>query len=123
MILVDTSVWIDHLRNPEPRLQELLNANSVLAHPMVAGELACGNITDRARFLRRMDAMPQAPELTHAAVRDFIEAENLMGRGIGYIDAHILCSTVRHDGTLLWTRDSRLNQLALELSVAYDETS
>ena len=123
MILVDTSVWIDHLRSPEPRLQELLNANSVLAHPMVAGELACGNITDRARFLRRMDAMPRAEERTHAEVRDFMESEGLMGRGIGYIDAHILGSTVRRDGAQLWTRDSRLNRIAQELSVAYDEMS
>ena len=123
MILVDTSVWIDHLRSPEPRLQELLNANSVLAHPMVAGELACGNIQNRERFLRRMDAMPQADERTHAEVRDFIESEGLTGRGIGYIDSHILCSTARHDGALLWTRDSRLGRLAEELSVAYDETS
>ena len=90
---------------------------------MVAGELACGNITDRARFLRRMDAMPQAGERTHADIRDFIESENLMGRGIGYIDAHLLYSTLRHDGALLWTRDSRLSRIAQELSVAYDDTS
>ena len=123
MILVDTSVWIDHLRSPEPKLQELLSANEVLAHPLVAGELACGNITDRARFLRRMDAMPQVEERTHAEVRDFIGSENLMGRGIGFIDAHLLYSTLRHDDTLLWTRDARLSRIARELSVAYDETS
>ena len=122
MILVDTTVWIDHLRSPEPELQELLNANEVLAHPMVSGELACGNVADRARFLRRMDAMPQAEERTHSEVRDFIESEGLMGRGIGYIDAHLLYSAFRHEVALIWTRDARLNRIAHELSVAYDET-
>ena len=122
MILVDTSVWIDHLRSPEPELQELLNANEVLAHPMVSGELACGNITDRARFLRRMDAMPQAGERTHSEVRDFIDSENLVGRGIGYIDAHLLYAALCHEDSLFWTRDTRLNRIAQELSVAYDET-
>ena len=122
MILVDTSVWIDHLRRPEQALLEQLRANNVLTHPVVVGELACGNLPDRATFLRNMDAMPEIREGTHQEVRDLIESARLMGRGIGLMDAHLLYSVLHQEGALLWTRDERLNRIAQELSVAYAET-
>ena len=95
MILVDTSVWIDHLRCPERALPEQLKANNVLTHPIVVGELACGNLPDRATFLRHMDAIPEIREGTHQEVRDLIESARLMGRGIGLMDAHMLYSVLR----------------------------
>ena len=122
MILVDTSVWIDHLRRPEQALLEQLRANNVLTHPVVVGELACGNLPDRTAFLRNMDAMPEIREGTHQEVRDLIESARLMGRGIGLMDAHLLYSVLHQEDTLLWTRDERLNRIAQELFVAYAET-
>ena len=122
MILVDTSVWIDHLRRPEQALREQLRANNVLTHPVVVGELACGNLPDRTTFLRNMDAIPEIREGTHQEVRDLIESARLMGRGIGLMDAHLLYSVLHQEGALLWTRDQRLNRIARELSVAYAET-
>ena len=86
MILVDTSVWIDHLRRPERALLEQLRANNVLTHPVVVGELACSNLPDRTMFLRNMDAMPEIREGTHQEVRDLIESARLMGRGIGLLE-------------------------------------
>ena len=122
MILVDTSVWIDHLRHPESTLLEQLRANNVLTHPLVVGELACGNLPDRTTLLQNMDAMPEIREGTHQEVRDLIESARLMGRGIGLMDAHLLYSVLHQEGALLWTRDQRLNRIAQELSVAYAET-
>ncbi len=122
MILVDTSVWIDHLRRPEQALLAQLEANNVLTHPVVIGELACGNLPDRTTFLRNMDAMPVIREGTHQEVRDLIESARLMGRGIGLMDAHMLYSVLHQEGALLWTRDERLNRIAQELSVPYAET-
>ena len=121
MILVDTSVWVDHLRRPERALLEQLRASNVLTHPLVVGELACGNLPDRTTFLRHMDAMAVIREGTHQEVRDLIESTRLMGRGIGLIDAHLLYSVLHQEGALLWTRDERLNRIAQELSVAYAE--
>ena len=121
MILVDTSVWIDHLRRPEPVLLKQLNDNNVLTHPVVVGELACGNLPDRTTFLRSMDAMTEISEGTHQEVRDFIESARLMGRGVGLMDAHLLYSVLHQEGVLLWTRDERLNRIAEELSVSYSE--
>lgn len=122
MILVDTSVWIDHLRRPERALLEQLISNNVVTHPIVVGELACGNLVDRTTFLRNMDAMPEITEGTHQEVRNHIESASLMGRGIGLMDAHLLYSVLHQVGTLLWTRDERLNRIAQELSVAHAET-
>ena len=121
MILVDTSVWIDHLRWPEIALLDQLKANNVLTHPMVIGELACGNLPERPTFLRNMDAMPRIEVGTHQQVRDLIESEQLMGRGIGLMDVHLLYSVLHGERALLWTRDERLNRIAKEFSVAYCE--
>lgn len=123
MILVDTSVWIDHLRSPELVLQEQLNRNNVLTHSIVVGELACGNLPKRKAFLKNLDALPKIMEGTHQDIRDLIETKKLMARGIGLMDAHLLYSALQQKGALLWTRDKNLRQLAQEQSVSYVETT
>lgn len=92
MILVDTSVWIDHLRKPEPRLIAALEAGQVLMHPFVVGELACGNLTHRVELLSLLHDLPPAPVATDAEALGFIGRRELMGRGIGYLDVHLLAS-------------------------------
>ncbi len=123
MILVDTSVWIDHLRSPEPELVELLRTDEVLIHTMIIGELACGTFKTRAQRLRDWWALPRIAELNHDRVVSVIESRNLMGRGIGFVDAHLLCAVLSHNGTALWTRDRRLEELAQELGVVFSESA
>lgn len=123
MILVDTSVWIDHLRSGERRLSEALEGERVLMHPFVLGELACGNLGDRSRVLRLFAELPSAPTATDAEALEFIERRALMGRGIGYLDVHLLASTALHGDARLWTRDRRLAAAAEELELAFAERS
>ena len=122
MILVDTSVWIDHLQTSELDLLENLRSGQVLMHPMVVGELACGNLPMRADTLRRMKSLPQINELSHEMVLSHIESRNLKGRGIGFIDAHLICSVLDRGETLLWTRDKRLKRVAQDLRVAFSDS-
>lgn len=122
MILVDTSVWIDHLQTSELDLLENLRSGQVLMHPMVVGELACGNLPMRTETLRRMRSLPQINELSHEMVLSHIESRNLTGRGIGFIDAHLICSVLEHGETLLWTRDKRLKRIAQDLRVAFSDS-
>ena len=120
MILVDTAVWIDHLRGVETRLPSLLYANEVLVHPLVVGELACGNLHNRHDVLRLLGGLPQTPVAADDEVLRFIERRHLMGRGIGYIDAHLLAAAALAAPALLWTSDERLRGMAARLSLAYD---
>ncbi len=120
MILVDTSVWIDHLRTGDDRLAELLGSSQVLAHPFVIGELACGNLRKRDDLLRLLNDLPQAPVASHGEVLHFVKSHRLMGQGIGYIDAHLLASAALAEAALLWTRDVRLQKLARKLQLAVD---
>ena len=108
MILVDTSIWIDHLRQRDERLSKLLNQCQVLAHPFVIGELALGNLQNRAAILGALQDLPQAPVATEGEVLSFIEQNALYGIGIGYIDAHLLAAVLLSPGATLWTRDKRL---------------
>jgi predicted nucleic acid-binding protein len=121
MILVDTSVWIDHLRSGEPSLAAALESGRVLMHPFVLGELACGNLKNRSEVLRLMGDLPTAPTATDPEALDFIERRALMGRGIGYIDVHLLASAALDGVARLWTRDRRLSAAAAELELAFDE--
>ena len=123
MILADTSVWVDHLRNPETELIRHLSADNILTHPIVIGELACGNLPNREQFLREMELLPAVASRTHDEVRGFIESERLMGRGISFMDAHLLYSALSYQDVQLWTRDRRLNRIAEEMSVSYIEAS
>ena len=119
MILVDTAVWIDHLRGGEALLVSLLHDNQVLVHPMVVGELACGNLHNRDDVLELLGGLPEAPVAADDEVLVFIERHRLMGRGIGYIDGHLLAATALAEPTLLWTSDRRLMDVAAHLSLAY----
>lgn len=119
MILADTSVWIDHLRSGEPQLSSLLDDGSVLMHPFVLGEMACGNLRNRKVVLELLADLPHAIVATEAEVLDFIEHHFLMGRGIGYVDAHLLASVSLSDSTRLWTRDRRLEAAAETLDVSF----
>ena len=122
MILVDTSVWIDHLRSAESELINLLGADRVLIHSMIIGELACGSLKNRTQRLSDWKALPGITEVSHASVLSAIESKNLMGRGIGFVDAHLLCAVLNHNSTLLWTRDRSLKRIAEECGVIFPET-
>ena len=114
MILVDTSVWIDHLRKGDAELARKLEAGDVLAHPFVIGELACGNLANRHAILALLRTLPAAQVASDDEVLGFIERRKLMGRGIGYIDVHLLASLALTHGSRLWTRDKRLAAVASE---------
>ncbi len=118
MILVDTSVWIDHFRSNDNDLVALLNNSQVLMHPYVSGELACGNLANRAEVLHLLAALPQISTATDAEVQFFIEQRSLMGKGIGYIDAHLLAAVALDGSAKIWTRDKRLHKVAENLSFA-----
>jgi predicted nucleic acid-binding protein len=118
MILVDTSVWIDHLRTGDKSLSNLLDAGRVLAHPFVTGELALGNLRQRAIILDALSDLPQAKVATDTEVRHFIDGHALFGRGIGYVDAHLLAAVRLTAGAALWTRDKRLQKVADRLKLA-----
>ncbi len=122
MILVDTSIWIDHLRTGNTRLASLLEASQVLAHPFVTGELACGNLRQRDEILRLLDALPQAPLASPAEALYFIDQHRLMGQGIGYIDVHLLAATALAENARLWTGDKRLKKAASRMKLAFDES-
>ncbi|WP_422126676.1 type II toxin-antitoxin system VapC family toxin [Thioalkalivibrio sulfidiphilus] len=121
MILVDTSVWVDHLRTGDAVLAELLNRSQVLMHPFVVGELACGNLRNRSEVLRLLKDLPQAVVASDEEVLFFIERNALKGLGIGYVDAHLLAAVTLGGSTQLWTRDKRLRSVAETLSLAYGE--
>ena len=121
MILADTSVWVDHLRAGDPVLGERLNRSQVLMHPFVIGELACSNLHNRGEVLRLLKALPQAIVASHEEVLFFIERNALMGRGIGYVDAHLLAATALGGSTPLWTRDKRQRSVAEALNLAHGE--
>lgn len=118
MILVDTSVWIDHFRSSNRQLVQLLEANLVSVHPWVVGELACGNLADRANVFSLLNAMPQLPVASEAEALFFIERNSLAGKGIGYIDVHLLAAATLGSARL-WTLDKRLLAAAEGLGLAY----
>ena len=117
MILVDTSVWVEHLRHGLPRLARHLQEGEVLIHPWVIGELACGNLRNRSQVLELMQGLPAATVASDAEVLLLIERDRLMGLGIGYMDAHLLASA-RLSHCRLWTQDRRLAAVAQEQGLA-----
>ena len=121
MILVDTSVWVDHLRNRVAQLEGLLASGEVLMHPMIVGQLACGAMSNRDRQLRLWRCLPVLTEQPHRRVLEVIESKQLMGRGIGFIDAHLLCAALDRKCASLWTRDKRLRLIAEEAGIAFME--
>ena len=117
MILVDTSVWVDHLRNGNAALARLLESGEAFCHPFIVGELACGDLRRRTEVLALLAHLPAVPTIEHHEVLAFIDAHKLMGAGIGWIDAHLLASTLL-SRTRLWTMDRPLARAALKLGVA-----
>jgi predicted nucleic acid-binding protein len=123
LILVDTSVWVDHLRRGDPGLVALLERAAVVMHPFVMGEIACGSLKDRQSLLELLHDLPRAVIATDNEAMQFIERHRLYGKGIGYIDVHLLASVALTDGAQLWTRDQRLRQVAAAMGFAYSETA
>jgi predicted nucleic acid-binding protein len=117
MILVDTSVWIDHFRSADSRLTDLLLDGQVMSHAFVAGELACGNLRRRADLIALLAALPQLSVVGSEDAMRFIDAHRLMGRGLGWVDIHLLAS-VSASRERLWTRDRRLAEAAHRIGVA-----
>jgi len=120
LILVDTSVWIDHLHRPVAFLAEALEAEDVLIHPLIVGEVACGEIARRREILGLLSMLPSSVIASDAETLHFIERHHLMGKGIGYIDVHLLASVTLTDGAQLWTRDKRLAAIAAQLRIGFE---
>jgi predicted nucleic acid-binding protein len=119
MILVDTSIWIDHFHRSEATLSALLNDAQVCTHPMIIGELALGTLRDRKTILALLSDLPRSAVATHAEVLPFVELHNLYGVGLSLVDAHLLAA-VRLSAYRLWTRDRRLQLAAAKLGVSSD---
>jgi predicted nucleic acid-binding protein len=122
LILVDTSVWVDHLRRGDAELADLLERGGVVMHPFVIGEIACGSLADRSSILELLQDLPAAVVADNDEVLGFIERLGLHGKGIGYVDVHLLASVKLTDGARLWTRDKRLRAAAGDLGCAHQDT-
>jgi predicted nucleic acid-binding protein len=117
MVLVDTSVWISHLREGNARLKNLLLDGEVVCHPFVIGELACGNLKNRADILLLLQSLPVATQAAHEEVMRFLEDHRLMGKGLGYIDVHLMASALL-TGAPIWTLDKSLHQVSTKLGIS-----
>ena len=120
MVLVDTSVWIEHLKRSLPHLSSLLGEGLVLCHEFVMGELACGNLKNREEILQLLEDLPQALMAQKDEVLTLIHSHRLYGKGIGWVDAHLLAATkISH--AKIWTLDKKLKILSHTLGMSYDE--
>lgn len=122
MILVDTSVWVEHFRRTVPELVARLERNEVMIHPFIIGELACGNLVNRDETLELLSQLRPATVSEHDEVLGYISGRHLYGRGVGYVDVHLL-SSASIDGALLWTGDKRLHSVAAELGLAVSRSA
>lgn len=118
MVLVDTSIWVVHLRNGNIGLETLLNKGNVVCHPFIVGELACGNLKNRVEILSLLQTLPMAIHGEHEEVMRFTEDHTLMGKGLGYIDIHLIVSAIITE-IPLWTVDKKLNEISLKLEIGY----
>lgn len=116
MMLVDTSVWVDHLRRGNSGLVRALESSEVWCHPFIEGELACGNLRNRQEILSLLSSLRHAPLATHAEVLHFVETRHLMGTGLGWVDVHLLASALLA-GIRLWSLDWRLQEAAESLGI------
>jgi predicted nucleic acid-binding protein len=116
MVLADTSVWVRHFRRGEPALADLLSGGRILMHPFISGELACGNLKSRAATLSGLDALPSAELASNKEVFELVQDRRLWGRGLAWVDAHLLASALlSHCG--LWTLDKKLGEAAAKLGL------
>jgi hypothetical protein len=122
VILVDTSVWVDHLRRGNPQMVRLLELNMVFLHPGVIGELACGTLRNRAELLEHLSNLTQVTQASDVEVMAFLEHNKLYGRGVGWVDLHLLASALLTNCPF-WTMDRRLSQIAFDLDVAFTPAS
>ena len=117
MVLVDTSVWVSHLRQGDARLKALLIDGQVVCHPFIIGELACGNLMNRHEILSLLRSLPAAILAQHNEVMQFIEDHRLMGKGLGYVDVHLMASALL-TGVPIWTLDKGLDEASTELGIS-----
>jgi predicted nucleic acid-binding protein len=122
MILVDTSVWVNHFRQSNPRLRQALEDGHVLMHPFVIGEIACGSLASRAKVLGDLQRLPSAVAADHDEVMGFLEQHRLFGEGITWIDVHLLASA-RLSNCRLWTLDAHLHTAATKFHIGYSATN
>jgi len=122
MVLVDTSVWVSHLRDGDSLLESLLNSGLVVCHPFIVGELACGNLKKHSKILSLLNALPFVKSATHEEVMRFIDLRHLMGKGLGYVDVHLLSSAILSEAPIL-TYDQKLRAIAVKLNVHYKKSS
>ena len=120
MVLVDTSVWIEHFRHGRIGLEKQLNDGDVVCHLFIIGELACGNLSNRAEILSLMLALPLAKHAEHEEVLHSIEHYKLMGKGLGYVDMHLIASAILSK-VPIWTRDKKLREVSSKLGLAYQQ--
>ena len=118
IILVDTSVWINYLREGDPNLSQLLEQGLVACHPFTVGEIACGGIKNRREIINLLNDLPSVVTLDHSDILDFIENRKIMNKGIGYVGIHLLGSALVSD-TPLWTFDKALKKIATQFSIGY----
>ena len=118
MVLVDTSIWVNHLRKGDRHLESLLLDSEVACHPFIIGELACGNIRNRSEILSLLKTLPSTSTVDMTEYLFFVEQNHLFGMGIGFVDVHLLASA-KLSGIPLWTADKKLKEAALHLKVSY----
>lgn len=118
MVLVDTSIWVSHLRHGNSRLQKLLEESTVASHPFVLGELACGNISNRTEVISLIRSLPTLDVVEHDELVVFIENNELMGKGLGLVDVHLMAAAALA-GIPLWTQDRKLNQVCNRLNIDF----
>ena len=118
MVLVDTSIWVTHLRQGSRQLEKLLMDAEVMCHPFIIGELACGNLKNRNEILPLLQSLPMAPAIEFDEFLFFIDRNHLMGKGVGFVDVHLLASA-QLTGVPLWTTDKRLKSAADQLALTF----
>jgi len=120
MVLVDTSIWVTHLRQGSRQLEKLLMDAEVMCHPFIIGELACGDLKNRNEIIPLLQALPMAPTIEPDEFLFFIDRNHLMGKGVGFVDVHLLASA-QLTGVPLWTADKRLKSAADQLTLTFKQ--
>jgi hypothetical protein len=118
MVIVDTSIWVTHLRHGSRKLEKLLLDAEVMCHPFIVGELACGNLKNRNEIISLLQSLPMAPTIEFDEFLFFIDRHHLMGKGVGFVDVHLLASA-QLTGTPLWTAEKRLESAADQLELTF----